>query len=232
MKIVFFLLLAANLIFLGLYGLKPLETSKPPSPTPLHPERITLLREPSAGAGPPTAGVGPTQTVIDPSMPDPTAPGPAAPAAICLVWDGLNSNLAPEIERRLAALTPAVDFSIEPVEAPRGYWAYLPPQGSREQAMAVVEQLKALGVNDYQVIWEPGPWQYAISLGLFNQDGAARQQALRLRQLGLADTQSGPRLRPGTPSRLRLGPVSPARLTELGGALPQGVSPPQTVPCP
>ena len=72
--------------------------------------------------------------------------------------------------------------SISSTEAPsrRMFWIYLAPQQSRENALALLEEMKAKGVGDYRLI-NRGNLENAISLGLYSSREAVDR---RLEELG------------------------------------------------
>ncbi|MBT8132337.1 MAG: hypothetical protein KJO35_08715 [Gammaproteobacteria bacterium] len=66
-----------------------------------------------------------------------------------------------------------------------GHWVHLPPQPSREEAVAIVEGLKTQGVTDIYI--EPsGPMENSISLGVFSDRRHAETRAGRIRRLGIS----------------------------------------------
>ena len=46
-------------------------------------------------------------------------------------------------------------------------------------------ELKALGVTEFFVVQDAGPWRNAVSLGLFKSEDAANAELERLRKLGV-----------------------------------------------
>ena len=65
----------------------------------------------------------------------------------------------------------------------RGYWVYLPPQRSREQALKRAEQLAAKGFSDYFVVAD-GKHDNAISLGLFTLKKGSQRRVEQLQAMG------------------------------------------------
>lgn len=66
----------------------------------------------------------------------------------------------------------------------QGYWVYLEPFGSFEQAAEAVDQLVANGVSDYYVMPD-GPFANAISVGLYEQRAQAETRKAQIEALGL-----------------------------------------------
>lgn len=63
------------------------------------------------------------------------------------------------------------------------YWIYLAPQQSRENAMAVLQEMKRRGVDDYRLI-SRGDLENAISLGLFSSREAVNERLQVLKEKG------------------------------------------------
>jgi hypothetical protein len=66
----------------------------------------------------------------------------------------------------------------------QGYWVYLQPFGSYDQAAEAVEQLVANGVTDYYVM-PAGPFANAVSVGLYDQRSLALARRDEIEALGL-----------------------------------------------
>jgi hypothetical protein len=66
----------------------------------------------------------------------------------------------------------------------QGYWVYLEPFSSFEQAAEAVEQLVAHGVRDYYVM-PRGTYANAISVGLFEQESQAKARMAQIEALNL-----------------------------------------------
>ncbi len=63
------------------------------------------------------------------------------------------------------------------------FWVYLAPQGSREQAVAALKDLKQKGVKDMRLIRE-GDLLNAISLGLFSSQAAVNRRLNEIKAKG------------------------------------------------
>lgn len=66
----------------------------------------------------------------------------------------------------------------------QGYWVYLEPFGSYEQAAEAVDQLVAQGVRDYYLM-PRGPYANAVSVGLYEQRSQAQARQEEIEALGL-----------------------------------------------
>jgi len=91
-----------------------------------------------------------------------------------------------DMRKALTSLTPLVKHiqSRETREIqPRGFWVYLPPQPTREQALRVARELSGKGVRDYYVV-AAGDRQNTISLGLFKDQTNAEKRRVTIAELG------------------------------------------------
>lgn len=66
----------------------------------------------------------------------------------------------------------------------QGYWVYIEPFGSHEQAAEAVDRLVAKGVRDYYLM-PGGPFANAVSVGLFEQRPQAQARKEQIEALGL-----------------------------------------------
>ncbi len=91
-----------------------------------------------------------------------------------------------DLRRAMNAFTPSAErlqFRETRALASRGYWVYLPAQGSRDAALATARDLSAKGLRDYYVV-TAGERENTISLGLFREMANARQRHEQVRALG------------------------------------------------
>ncbi len=78
--------------------------------------------------------------------------------------------------------TPAQTHFIEE-QGKQMFWIYLAPQPSRENAMAVLEEMQSKGIGDFRLI-NRGDLQNAISLGLFSSRDAVNTRLQELKEKG------------------------------------------------
>ncbi len=112
-----------------------------------------------------------------------------------------SPQLDPEAAERLLGLLraahPQAQISSDESLVPLGVWIYLPPEASFEAAKQRVAQLQAAGIEGYAVVVGE-ELANAVSLGLFADPDAAREQADALRALDLQpqmERRFAPRLR-------------------------------------
>ncbi len=116
----------------------------------------------------------------------------AAPAA-CLEWGAFNAADVAKAEEALAALALGNRLGRRRIEETAAYWVFLPPQPSRQAAQQRVAELKLLGVAEYFIVQEDSTFRFAVSLGVFRTEEAARTHLAQLRAKGIKTAQVGPR---------------------------------------
>lgn len=83
----------------------------------------------------------------------------------------------------LSAHVPRIQYRQEQTTQSSGWWVYLPPLPSRDQALGVARQLTDKGISDYYVV-TAGDRQNTISLGLYHDQGNALRRQQQLVALG------------------------------------------------
>lgn len=102
--------------------------------------------------------------------------GPAKVAQLtlaCAEWGPLSDADRVKATRLLEPLALGRTLSSRRVEVSAEHWVYIPPKQSRAAADRSMADLKRLNVSDSAIVIENGPWNLAISLGVFrNKEGA------------------------------------------------------------
>jgi hypothetical protein len=181
MRTFFLLLVLVNLAFFA-YGHVALEGGGPESRIPqlqVAAEKIRLVKgaERAAPAAKPRV---PGKAA--PSAPPVTAT--AAPTA-CVEWGNFAGPNVAKAETALVQLELAPGQVERVVTDAGGYWVYIPPLKTRSEADRKVRELMDLGVTEFFVVQDPGPWRNAISLGIFRTDESAQGFLAGLRQRGV-----------------------------------------------
>jgi hypothetical protein len=114
----------------------------------------------------------------------PPAIAPSAPT-ICVEWGLFVGAEVARADAALAALELPVGATQRRVTEVDGYWVHMPPQKTKGEVDRKVGELKALGVTEFFVVTDAGPWRNAVSLGLFKNEDAAKAELERLRGLGV-----------------------------------------------
>jgi hypothetical protein len=176
MRTLFLLLVAANLAFLAwsLY-MAPFDAGRDPKPL--------------------SQQIAPEKLRIVPSEPDAprAASKPAAAVSACLEWGGFAATDAARAEQALAPLALGERLAQRRVEETAGWWVFIPPQGNRVGAMKKAAELKGFGIEDYFIVQDEGPQRWALSLGVFRAEEAAKARLEALKAKGVRSAQAGPR---------------------------------------
>ncbi len=182
MRALFLFLLFANLSFFAwAHYLSPADATADAAPLTrqIEPEKLRIL-----GAGEaPAAKVAPRL---------PAAAVPAA-AAACLEWGSFTLADAPRAQKALEPLSLGARLGQRRTEETAGWWVYIPPQGSRQNALRKAAELKSLGVEEYFVVADEGPFRWGVSLGVFRNEDAALARLASLRRLGVRTAEIGAR---------------------------------------
>jgi len=186
-RTLFLLLLAAGL---GFYAwARFLATPDPgidprPMARQIAPERVRVVSESELARTPPPAA----------PQPKPSSPAPAEPPALaCLEWGSFSPTDAVRAEQRLEPLALGARLAQYRGEETAGWWVFIPPQSSRGAALRKAAELKQLGVDDYFVVQEEGRQRWALSLGVFRSEEAARARLEAVRARGVKSAQVGQR---------------------------------------
>jgi hypothetical protein len=108
-------------------------------------------------------------------------------------WGGFAAAEAPRAEEALAALALGERVAQRRSDETAGWWVFSPPQGNRQAALKKAAELKALGVDDYFVVQDEGAVRWAVSLGVFSTEDAAKTRLEALKARGVRSAQVGAR---------------------------------------
>jgi hypothetical protein len=191
MRTVFLLLLAANLaLFAWFRYYSSAENTSDPAPArrQLNAEKIRLLEGKEL------------KSLASVKPPPPSAPSPAPPAgapggapAACMEWGGFAVAEAPKAEQALAPLALGSRLTQRRSEETAGWWVFIPPQPNRAAAQKKASELKALGVEEFFILQDEGKMRWALSLGVFSSEAAAKSRLEALRTRGVRSALSGER---------------------------------------
>ena len=178
MRALFLLLLLANLAFFAWasYLAQPdsgIDTR--PFHRQISPHKLPIVAPPKAG-------------------PANRAAAPAQPAGACLEWGSFTLANVAAAKQLLRPLALGERLSERQVQETANWWVFMPPQGSLPAAQHKAAELKALGVNDYYIVQDEGPYRWAISLGAFRTEAAAQAQLAALQAQGVRTAEVGPRV--------------------------------------
>jgi hypothetical protein len=122
----------------------------------------------------------------------PAAPAPAAsPLVACVETDAFTAFDARRFKTRLARLDLGERQTrlTVPFQEVSSYMVYLPPQGGKEGADRRTAELRERGVSNSFVMQGESPLRWAISLGVFKTEAAARSESARLARQGVANVR-------------------------------------------
>lgn len=176
----------------------------------LNPERLRLMTEARPPAPPPVVRPAPAtepeaapkavdekvenkdedkaaEKVVEKAAEKPAAEA-VAPQA-CVVFAGLSVDQARELTARIAKAGTGFKLSETRSDAPSSWWVNIPAQGSREGADKKAAELRRLGVDDLFIMQDPGPNQFAVSLGLYKSEAAATRLLEALKEKGVRSAQ-------------------------------------------
>ena len=186
MKQAFIWLFVINVVFGAVLGLREMQGKAESArmQQQLLPEKIKLLANPPAASA---------------SLPPPSSPAPSTPSpepSVCMKWGRLNAADAPRAQAALASLQLNAKTEKRDDEQVAGYWVYIPPFDSKQEAFATLERMRGLGIADSFLIQDGSKWRNAISLGVFKNEQAAQRHWEDLRRQGVEQAVVGPRVQP------------------------------------
>lgn len=237
MKLIFFVLLALNLMALALYqwggAARTGETMK--GHESFQAEKVKLISEaewkalkaaePKIPELPPVVATAPAeekvQTPAEVAPPavkvrKPEKPVPPPVALLrCAEWSGIAPNDMGRAKAALHYLKLWEKASVRKMDKASGFWVFVPPRKSSAETQKKVEELKRLGVTDIFVQPENSPLKYAISLGVFSTEEAASKYLAILREKGVKSAEVGARRRETDASVITFKHLEPPMLAEV-----------------
>ncbi len=193
MKVLFWLLIAVNVIFFALMKAGWMGDGQDEQVLmPLHGDKITLLLAPQSApiaASPVIAApvvVTPVETIAA-SVPLAAKTSETS----CFEWGGFSSDELEQVTSALKKLQLGDKLSQREIGRNIGYWVYIAPLKDKAAVIQKIAQLKARGVTDYFVVQEAGEWLNAISLGVFKSRESAQNFLEGLHAKGVSTAQLG-----------------------------------------
>jgi hypothetical protein len=193
-RLAFLLLLAANVgVFAWMRYLSPPDPAidARPMTREIEPRKLRIVseqelaRKPAPPARPKPAPEAPRAAAAE---------APRAPATTaCLEWGSFSPADASRAAKELDALNLGARLAQYRGEETAGWWVHMPPQGSRANALKKAAELRKLGVQDFFVVQDAGPSQWALSLGVFTTAEAAKAHLDALQGRGVKSAVITPR---------------------------------------
>lgn len=184
MRIVFFLLMLANLGFFAWAYLGSGRASDEPQlvEQQLNPQDIKLL---NPGQVAKLAAERAKQVAERPKA------LPRASVAACLELGGFNPGDAVRVQQALEPLALGSRLAQRRVEEAASYWVFMPPLRNAQAANLKAAELRKLGVEDFFVVQQDAKLRFAISLGVFKTEEAANARLAELRKKGVRTARVG-----------------------------------------
>jgi hypothetical protein len=188
MKVVFWIMLVANLVFFavmqwGSHWFAPpaLEQAEPE----LNPQKITLqkLVRPTIVSAVAASSVVSSEVAATSAVNSAVSQVPPAPHLACMEWAEFSAADLPQAQKSLEPLHLTPPPGQRTIQYRSQYWAYIPPPKNAAKLKQRLAELKSAGVSEYAVVQEAGAWQYAISLGTFDSQENAQAFASFLHKL-------------------------------------------------
>jgi hypothetical protein len=203
MRLAALLLLLANVAFLAWARYAPASPSEEPQliAQQIRPEAIRLLSEREVAALRKTDSA----------------------SLACVEWGAFNASDVTRARAALAPIAPAAAVSERQVQEAAGWWVYVPPQPSRQSVNQKVAELKELGIEEYFIVQEDAKLRFAVSLGVYRTEEAARARLEQLRARGVHTAVVGARPTPVRKAYLQLRELPEGvqpKLAELRDAFP------------
>lgn len=150
------------------------------------------------------------------------AAGDVAEASLCRTVAGVAPDGADAL--RAALVAAGLTVEIKPADVPPRFWVNIPPQPNLAAAEKKAAELRKLGVTDFSILSDATPTPFALSLGYFVTETAAKEHLLALAKRGVRSARVDERSLPPPTARITVrGPAEAVtrRLPELLGKLPE-----------
>ena len=212
MKKLFWIVLLANMLLFVAVQRDWLEWGElaPQAQPALHADQISLLDARQAAVAVTLASSVPGGSALGISAPDASSSVASAPSAIvpplaasavvakpgtltCWEWGDFSGADLARAQTALSALQLGDKLTQHQIEHDTGYWVYFPPLKNKAAINQKIKELKARGINEYFVVQNAGPWQNAISLGVFKTQEAAQLFLDKMRSKKVRSAQIGQR---------------------------------------
>lgn len=185
MRAFLLLLLLANVAFFAWSNfVSESDTQSDPAPLgrQVAPEKLRILPADALAKAPPAAPV-----------PAAAPPVPAPAVMACTEWGAFAATDATRASEALAPLALGARLSQRQVDESASWWVYFPPRPNRQDAQKKADEVKRLGIEDYFIVQDEGPFRFAVSLGVFKTEAAANNRLEALRAKGVKTAQVGKR---------------------------------------
>lgn len=149
----------------------------------------------------------------------------------CRALAGLEREAAGKLADLISGRDAQLKVDQRALEEPKSWWVHIPPQSNGAQADRKAAELSKLGVKDFYVVRESGPNQYAVSLGLYKSEEAAKDSLAALQKKGVKSARILARETAGDRMVVEVR-GKPDRLSKALAELPAEFSAAQKAECP
>lgn len=181
---------ASGMLALGNDGAEPLRLT-----SQIDPERIRIVPV-GGGAAAPVAAIAPVVAS------EPASDAEVTPAAVCRVLAGFTREQADPFVARAREAYPAVQVTESEQPGSPSWWVHIPDLATRQLADRKQAELRALGVREMALMPDADGQKFAISLGLFKTETAAKELMSSLNGQGVRSARIA--MREGKAGRLRV----------------------------
>lgn len=150
----------------------------------INPEKIVPVAVEAMSSVAPATITAPVPVPVAPAAVSPLPAAIAVPTS-CAEWGVFAGAEVARADAALAALGLPAGTTQRRVTEVDGYWVHMAPLKTKGEIDRKVSELKALGVAEFFVVTDAGPWRNAVSLGLFKNEDAAKSELERLRARGV-----------------------------------------------
>ncbi|MGL6079928.1 SPOR domain-containing protein [Methyloversatilis discipulorum] len=181
---------ASGMLALGNDGAEPLRLT-----SQIDPERIRIVPV-GGGAAAPVVAIAPVVAS------EPASDAEVTPAAVCRVLAGFTREQADPFVARAREAYPAVQVTESEQPGSPSWWVHIPDLATRQLADRKQAELRALGVREMALMPDADGQKFAISLGLFKTETAAKELMSSLNGQGVRSARIA--MREGKAGRLRV----------------------------
>ena len=211
MRIVFLVLVAANLIFFilsqGYLGPILSDRREPDKvKNQVYPERMRLR-----------GGDASLQDSANPATFPSALSAIRATQAACVEYGAFGQKESARLAAELAARLPRARINPRSAVETKSYMVYLPPFSTRNEAVQAGNELKRNGITDYFIIDNDSPLKFGISLGILPTEKMAQTQLAALTKKGVSGAEIAER--PATRIWFRIRSDEPDLRVSVAGKL-------------
>jgi hypothetical protein len=196
MRVLFLLLVLGNLAFYAWSRYAAPADAADPAPLSrqIEPERLKIVSPDNLPPVPQPRKPAPAPlAAAAPPAPAAPAPAPQPEPLACMEWGSFTVADAPKAQQALEPLALGERVAQRRTDELAGWWVFIPPQRNRQAALRKAAELKGLGIGEFFIVQEEGEHRWALSLGVFRTEDAARARLAALRTQGVRTARVGAR---------------------------------------